>query len=264
MIFELLGALIDKEFFWAGVGKVAEAGIKTGSAINEDIVEPYREAKKADEEEQLRKLVEKMRAHTFIPDTDDNSTILAESLDHGRLATPWSVIRNHVLSDAYVPNDYSPETSHFRKSDDGKHWLLGQIEDSKIFFFEVNVFDHAVVVLLAVNRDEMWACSSAAITPQDPQQDSFCNVEFCTSIWSVGQQSWSDVLFGPSAQDLQTTCDEGLAEFRSMIFLDLDKIGKTTPNISEDLERLAKLKSDGHLSVAEFEAAKKQLLAEKR
>jgi hypothetical protein len=254
MIFEILGAVIDKGFFWRGVGKVVEAGADAGFAIKNSMDE--------EKKKRLESLQTELREFQALPDFQREFVNLASVEDRGRLATPWSYISENLQNEELLPDSYDVDLSKLRRSSKGDGWLWGSIdEDESLNLAEICVLESVAFISIATRAsNDIWCFLGAEIHPQNGSIDSHCDVVFKSSLWSQNEPSWSDILFGPSSEKLEALCTQGLSEFASGIFKEFDKISVNTSEVAKELDHLVRLKQDGHLSESEFAAAKSKLL----
>jgi hypothetical protein len=250
MLLEVLGQLVQREFFWQGVNHVANTGL--------EVKNEYVERK----DEKLLALQNEIDGMTRVPDLEATHKLLRRVEQKSRCVIDWNEAVEGLSSSAIFEDENGVIDPAARKSSSGSGWIYGTCdEDETAVLIEAYVKGNVAYLVTAVRiKYEIWFISRAQLIRSSKGDEYPCELLYTTDSWRPMNPSWGSIFLGPAddkiEENTQTAFNEALNTFGS-IFESIDSVNS---DVAQDLHNLIKMKTEGSISELEFAAAKAKLL----
>jgi len=247
LILELLGAVIGQDSFWSGVSQVATKGLEAGSNLKAQV--------DADRLAEINRAQESLDRLARLPSFTSGFRQVAEFRDHARSVLDW----REVTLGFTDTSDLMPGTRALR---DGRGWIYAKAEPDCDFVFQLELFERSAHVTIATAIPEGdWLVARAELTRQSGDNDP-CELQYVGEAFRPLKESWSGILLGPSDNAIEEACAEHYEGQVGILSGYLESMDIPNSSVATELEKIADLRTKGLLSPAEFEAAKRKLLAD--
>jgi hypothetical protein len=250
MLLEVLGVLVQREFFWSGVRHVADAGV---DAKNE-----YEERK----DQKFLALQNELDGMTRVPDMALTHELVHRIEQKSRCVIDWKEAVEGLSSTAIFTDENGVVDPKARKSSSGLGWINGEyFDDKNALLIESFVRGNIAYLVLGVKAQyEIWYVSRAELI-RSPKGDEYpCELLYVSEGWRPLNPSWGGVFLSPGDDKIKEVTQIAFNEALSVFSNVFESINSIDSDVAQDLQNLIKMKTDGMISEQEFVAAKAKLL----